>query len=106
MRILILTQWFDPEPTFKGLLFARKLQEAGHEVEAITGYPNYSADKLYPGLRQRWFAREVVDGVPLVRCPLYVSRDASAVRRLLNYGSFALSASLYGIFGARKADVM
>ena len=25
MKILILTQWFEPEPTSKGLLFAREL---------------------------------------------------------------------------------
>ena len=24
-RVLLLTQWFDPEPTFKGLVFAREL---------------------------------------------------------------------------------
>ena len=36
MRILMITQWFDPEPTFKGLLFARELQRLGHEVEVLT----------------------------------------------------------------------
>ena len=106
MRILILTQWFDPEPTFKGLLFARKLVAAGHQVEVITGFPNYPSGKLYPGFRQGWFRREVMEGVHVVRCPLYVSHDASALRRLLNYFSFALSASLYGIFAARKADIL
>jgi len=41
MRILLLTQWFEPEPTFKGLLFARELAARGHEVEVLTGFPNY-----------------------------------------------------------------
>jgi colanic acid biosynthesis glycosyl transferase WcaI len=41
MKILILTQWFEPEPTSKGLLFARELVTRGHEVEVLTGSPNY-----------------------------------------------------------------
>lgn len=106
MRILILTQWFDPEPTFKGMLFARKLTQAGHQVEVITGFPNYPGGKLYPGFRQRWFPSEVREGVRIVRCPLYLSHDGSALRRLLNYFSFALSASLYGVFAATKADII
>lgn len=106
MRILILTQWFDPEPTFKGLLFARKLAEAGHQVEVITGFPNYPGGKLYAGFRQRWFPSEVIEGVRIVRCPLYLSHDASAVRRLLNYFSFAFTSTLYGLFGAQKADII
>ena len=38
MKILLLTQWFDPEPTFKGLLFAQALRAEGHEVEVLTGF--------------------------------------------------------------------
>lgn len=106
MRILLLTQWFDPEPTAKGMLFARQLRALGHEVEVITGFPNYPEGRIYPGYRQSWRQREVIDGVQLVRVPLYASHDSSAVKRLLNYFSFALTSCLYGIFMSRKADVI
>lgn len=106
MRILLLTQWFDPEPTFKGLLFARKLRELGHEVEVITGFPNYPGGKLYPGHRQTWCSRETIDGITVARVPLYPSHNGSAVKRVLNYFSFALTSCLYGIFMAKKADVI
>jgi len=106
LRILLLTQWFDPEPTAKGMLFARQLRELGHEVEVITGFPNYPEGRIYPGYRQSWRQREVIDGVQLVRVPLYASHDSSAVKRLLNYFSFALTSCLYGIFMSRKADVI
>lgn len=106
LRIILLTQWFDPEPTFKGLLFARKLQALGHEVEVITGFPNYPGGKLYPGYRQTWCSREIIDGIAVTRVPLYPSHDGSAVKRMLNYFSFALTSCLYGIFGAKKADVI
>ena len=42
-RVLLLTQWFDPEPTFKGLVFARELVRQGFDVEVVTGFPNYPA---------------------------------------------------------------
>ena len=46
-----MTQWFDPEPTFKGLLFAKELVTRGFDVEVITGFPNYPGGKLYKGYR-------------------------------------------------------
>lgn len=101
-----MTQWFDPEPTFKGLVFARELQALGHEVEVITGFPNYPGGKLYPGYSQKWLSRRVIDGVQVTRVPLYPSHSGSAIKRVLNYVSFMLSATLYGVFGAKKADII
>lgn len=106
MRILILTQWFDPEPTSKGLMFARALVEQGHEVEVITGFPNYPGGELYPGYRLRPFRRERHDGVSILRVALYPSHDASGLRRALNYASFAASAALFGSLMTRQADVI
>lgn len=106
MRILMMTQLFDPEPDYKGLIFAKELQRAGHEVEVVTGFPNYPGGKLYPGYRVRWLQREMIDGVPVNRIPLYPSHDSSAFRRALNYLSFAVSACTFAVFGAKKADVI
>lgn len=106
MRILLLTQWFDPEPTFKGLLFAKALQAKGHSVEVITGFPNYPGGKVYSGYRIKCLQREVIDGVKITRVPLYPDHGSSAFGRILNYISFAFSSSFYGIFMARKADVI
>lgn len=106
MKILLVTQWFDPEPTFKGMAFARGLQRLGHEVEVITGVPNYPGGRIYPGYRMRWLSREEHDGIRVNRVPLYPSHDGSRVGRVLNYASFATAAFLYGVFGARRADVV
>lgn len=104
MRILLLTQWFDPEPTFKGLLFARELQRRGHEVHVLTGFPNYPGGALYPGYRVRPFAREVMDGISVLRVALYPSHDGSKLHRALNYGTFAATASIAAL-AIRKPDV-
>jgi glycosyltransferase involved in cell wall biosynthesis len=106
MRILMLTQWFDPEPTFKGLTFAKALRERGHEVEILTGFPNYPGGKVYPGYRIRPFQREVMEGIPVIRVPLYPSHDNSAIRRVANYATFALSAAAIGTAAVKPADVM
>lgn len=105
-RILLLTQWFDPEPTFKGLVFARELVHQGFEVEVLTGFPNYPGGKVYPGYRIKWLQREVIDGVQVTRVPLYPDHGQSAIKRVLNYASFAASSLLYGLFVAKRADVI
>ncbi|OIN03901.1 glycosyltransferase WbuB [Shewanella algae] len=106
MKILIVTQWFDPEPTFKGLLFAKKLVENGHQVEVITGFPNYPGGKVYDGYKIKTYQKELIDGVIVHRVPLYPSHDGSAFRRILNYVSFAASSLLCGLFKVSKPDVI
>ena len=106
MNILLLSQWFDPEPTFKGLLFARKLTDMGHSVEVLTGFPNYPGGRLYDGYRVKRFQREVMDGIVVNRVPLYPNHDGSAVKRIANYASFALASAILGRLVLRKPDVI
>lgn len=105
-KILLLTQWFEPEPTFKGLTFAKELKRQGFEVEVVTGFPNYPGGKVYSGYSIKWFQREVLDGIVVNRVPLYPSHDRSAVRRILNYVSFALCSLVYIVFFTRRVDVI
>ncbi len=106
IRVLLLTQWFDPEPTFKGIVFARELVRQGFEVEVLTGFPNYPGGKVYPGYRIKLLQREVIDGVQVTRVPLYPNHNQSAIKRVLNYASFAASSFIYGLFMARRPDVI
>jgi glycosyltransferase involved in cell wall biosynthesis len=102
----MLTQFFDPEPHSKGLSFARELARRGHEVEVLTGFPNYPGGKVYSGYRVRPWQREVMDGIPVNRVALYPSHDTSAARRVANYISFAVSASAIGPFVIKRPDVI
>ena len=106
VRVLLLTQWFDPEPTFKGIVFARELVRQGFEVEVVTGFPNYPGGQVYPGYRIKWLQREVIDGVQVTRLPLYPDHGQSAIKRVLNYASFAASVSIYGLLFAKRPAVM
>lgn len=107
MRILILTQFFDPEPaSIPGLPLATWLVQKGHDVQVVTGFPNYPGGRFYPELPVRIWKREEIDGVRINRVILYPSHDRSALRRMMNYGSFALSASVLGTLLTRKPDVV
>ena len=105
-RILLITQWFDPEPTFKGLLFARELVSRGFDVEVITGFPNYPGGSLYDGYRLKLVQKETIDGVLVTRVPLFPSHDESKFRRIINYLSFAFSSLFYGLIFAKRPDVI
>lgn len=106
MRILILTQFFEPEPTFKGLAFARELVAQGHEVRVLTGYPNYPGGTLYPGYRIRGVKREVMEGIPVTRVPLYPSHSHSKIGRILNYVSFGAASMAAGCLMRWRPDVL
>lgn len=102
----MLTQWFDPEPSFKGLQFARAFKARGHEVEVLTGFPNYPGGKLYPGYKVKPWQREEMDGIRVNRVALYPSHDKNAIHRVANYASFALSAATVGPMLVKKPDVI
>lgn len=107
MRILFLTQWFHPEPgAIRGLPLARALARRGHEIRVLTGFPNYPGGRLYDGYRLRPWMRERMEGIPVLRVPLFPSHDRSAWRRIVNYASFALSTAVIGTALAGKADVV
>jgi colanic acid biosynthesis glycosyl transferase WcaI len=106
MRVLIISQLFDPEPDLKGLPMARQLQDRGHEVEVLTGFPNYPGGSLYPGYSLRPWTRGMVDGIPVRRLMLYPSHDRNGSRRALSYLSFGVSAALLGPWLTRRPDIV
>lgn len=106
MRILIVSQWCDPEPTFKAVLFAKELKRQGHEVQILTGYPNYPGGTVYSGYKIKPFSREPLEGIEILRVALYPSHDQSTVKRMLNYASFMASSALFGSLLIRQPDVI
>jgi len=106
MRVLILSQYYAPEPIPKPHELAVGLKNLGHDVSSITAIPNYPYDKIYPGYKFRLWQRETLDGIRILRLPLVPDHSRSALRRILNYTSFTASTSLLGPLANIKADVM
>ncbi len=106
MKIGYLTQWFQPEPNVRGLSLAKELQNRGHTVKVLTGFPNYPYGKLYPGYKLALKRRENLDGVSVLRVFLYPSHDKSKIKRMINYFTFSISAAILGIREFRDCDVI
>ena len=88
------------------LLFAKELNKRGFDVEVITGFPNYPGGKIYPGYKLKLFQKEKYEGVTVMRLPLFPSHNSNKIGRILNYLSFFLSSTIYGIFFARKPNLI
>ncbi len=106
MKVLVLSQFYAPEPLPKPHHLAEGLWERGHEVTVVTGFPNYPYGTLYSGYRMQPWAIETVRGVRVIRLPLYPDHSRSSVRRACNYLSFAVAASTLGLLLCGKADAM
>lgn len=102
MKILIVTQYFFPEK-FVINEIARDLVSRGHETTVLTGFPNYPAGSIFPGYTGKWLKREQIDGIHVLRVPLIPRRRGRALNLMVNYLSFALSATLAVPF-LRKND--
>lgn len=108
MRVGILSQWFPPETgpaSIPGVL-ARELGERGHDVTVLTGYPNYPTGVLYDGFSMK--AREDYreHGYAIRRVALYPDHSNRISGRLLNYVSFAATASALGVSALKRIDVL
>jgi glycosyltransferase involved in cell wall biosynthesis len=77
----------------------------GHEVQVLTGFPNYPTGKIYDGYKIKFLQREEMDGVSVIRVPLYPSHNSSSISRIANYTSFAFFASAIGPWVVNKADI-
>ncbi|EAM4563603.1 colanic acid biosynthesis glycosyltransferase WcaI [Salmonella enterica] len=103
MKILVYGINYSPELTgigkYTGEMVAWMAQE-GHEVRVITAppyYPQWKVGERYSAWRYR---RE--EGEATVwRCPLYVPKQPSTLKRLLHLGSFALS-SFFPLMAQRR----
>jgi colanic acid biosynthesis glycosyl transferase WcaI len=92
MRILIIGINYSPEPVGIGPYstgMAGALAEAGHQVEVLTGKPYYPGWRIEPEWRRPLYRRSREGGVAVTRCPLYVPRRDSGLKRIIHHASFA-----------------
>lgn len=94
MRVLILGLNFAPELTSTGRYtgeMAFHLVGQGLEVCMVTTPPYYPAWQVAQGYSGWRYQRETMQGVEVIRCPLWVPKRPSNLKRLPHLLSFALS---------------
>src|SRR6185369_9298523 len=107
LEIIFLTITFDPEPGAQhGLPLAKEMIRRGHKVKVLTTFPQYPLGRIYDGYKQSLWAWESIEGVPVLRVPIYPSHDMSGLRRAVTYLSFMASAALVGVPLIGRADVV
>lgn len=92
-KILVICQYYKPEP-FRISDICEEMVRRGHEVQVVTGYPNYPEGILYDGYGKGKHIDEVINGVKIHRC-YTIPRETGAVKRMLNYYSYAASSTQY-----------
>lgn len=93
MRLLLHGINYAPELTGIGKYtgeLARFLAARGHAVRVVCAPPYYPQWRIGPGYHAWQFRREWLDGVEVLRAPLWVPRRPGGLSRLLHQASFAL----------------
>jgi colanic acid biosynthesis glycosyl transferase WcaI len=101
VRILVVTQYFWPED-FRINELVAELVARGHEVTVLTGKPNYPDGRLFAEFIERPESFASYLGARVVRVPIW-PRGTRKLSLGLNYLSYAVSATVLGVFRLRSA---
>jgi colanic acid biosynthesis glycosyl transferase WcaI len=94
MKILICGINYAPDLTGIGKYTGEMgswLAKNGHTVDVITGMPYYPQWEIDAAYKRKWWHKEFIDGARVYRCPLYVPRKVSSLKRIVHEFSFVLS---------------
>jgi len=94
MRILIVTQYFWPEPFIINDI-VEALVAQGHHVRVLTGKPNYPGGEILEGYAQHGVMCEKYAGADVLRVPLRPRGGGGAKNLALNYLSFVWNGLRY-----------
>lgn len=101
MKILIFNQYFWPE-SFRINEIACALKSRGHEVEVVTGKPNYPEGKFFSGYGSWGIMKESWRDIPIYRLPMLARGNGMAIKLALNYLSYIVSGLLIAPWLLRK----
>lgn len=107
MKILFLTDNFPPEvnaPATRTYEHCREWIKEGVEVTVITCTPNFPQGKVYGGYKNKFYQKEMIDGICVIRVWSYITANEGFVKRTLDFISFSITSFMAGLF--QKADLI
>lgn len=109
MKIGVVCHYFWPErsaPSARLLELGREWVAQGHEVVAVTNFPNHPSGVIPPAYAGRRFLIEDVEGIRVVRCRTYATPNRGVLRRTLGHLYFMVQSRLQGKAPLEGADVV
>lgn len=108
MKILFITDNFTPEvnaPATRTYEHVKEwIKDKDVEVTVITCAPNFPHGKVYDGYKNKFYQKEYIDGIEVIRVWSYITSNSGFVKRVLDYVSFGLMAFFVGLF--QKHDLI
>ncbi len=107
MKILFITDNFTPEvnaPATRTYEHAQEWIKMGVDVTVITCVPNYPNGKVFDGYKNKFYQKEYIDGIEVIRVWSYMSVNIGFFKRVIDYISFSITSFIVGLF--QKADII
>ncbi len=104
----MLTQYYPPEigaAQSRLEYYANYFRTRNHQVTVLTTFPNYPQGKIFDAYRNRFFSREVVNGIEIIRTWLWQDDTKTGVARLKWFLSFMISSFLAAL-RIKKPDII
>lgn len=108
MNLLFITDNFHPESNaIASRVYERACYWAkwGHRVAVITSFPNFPEGKLHAGYKNKWFQKEITQGIHIIRVKTLIKSNTGFFLRILDFLSFMPTAFFAGLF-YKKPDLI
>ncbi len=110
MKFILHSLNYSPELTGIGKYNGEMCPELffrNFKVTAFVAPPYYPEWEVHKGHNKYLFSKKTIEGVNVVRCPLYVPKNVTTIKRLLHLASFSITSGL-AIFSKvfKKPDVI
>lgn len=102
-KILIISEYFYPEE-FKINELVRTWKQKGYHVDIVTTVPTYPLGEVFPEYTNRWFQKELYQGITVYRVKAVTGYKHSLFKKVLKYISFMILGSLVSFKIAKKYD--
>ena len=99
--ILIISEVFSPEDSLiNDIAYAWK--EKSYDIHVLTRNPSYPFGKIFKGYKNKWFQKEVLNGIVVFRLRVVEGYKDSRVLKVINYILNMIMASVWAIFNTKR----
>ncbi len=102
-KILIVTEYFYPEE-FKINEIALVWKEQGYDVDVLTQNPTYPFGKIFKGFENRWYRKDIYEGINIYRVKAVTGYKDSVFKKFLKYFTFMILGTIVSLKIGKRYD--